>query len=121
MPAPIVTVHDDAQVLRDIACALRAVGYEVAEFASSMEALNALEKAVTTRLLITRFTFPAGQPNGVSLAQMIRYRRPSVKILFVGHPRNERHAEGVGEFLPTSVTAHQVMEAAKTLLDGRPA
>ncbi len=121
MPAPIVVAHDDAETLLDIASALRDAGYEVAHFTSSMEALDALEKAVTVRLLITRFTFPAGQPNGVSLAQMTRYRRQGVKVLFVGDPRNAEHAEGVGEFLAAPTTAHQVLEMARTLLSERSA
>jgi len=41
MPARIVIVHDDRQFLDEAATALRFVGYDVARFSGSMDALRA--------------------------------------------------------------------------------
>jgi len=43
-----------------------------------MTALSALENADRADVLITRLTFPPGNPNGVSLALMARAKRPSI-------------------------------------------
>lgn len=57
MPAPIVIVHDDPQFLDRTATALRFAGFEAACFSGAMDALRALEEAVTIELLITRIRF----------------------------------------------------------------
>src|SRR5665213_1782061 len=47
MPARIVLVHDDADVVEGAAAAIRAAGYDVAAFHGSLAALDALGGAQT--------------------------------------------------------------------------
>jgi DNA-binding NtrC family response regulator len=111
-----VIAHDDAEFVYNTAIALRAAGYSVAAFANSMSTLTALEDAQLVELLITRVLFPEGTPNGVALGRMARVKRPGVKVLFVGRPDTQAHTEGVGEFLPASVTASEIVEMVEKML-----
>ena len=96
MPARVVLVHSDPEFARDAEQALRAAGHDVIAFSESLPALNALEKAQRVDLLITRFRFSPGNPNGLSLALMARSRRPGVKVVFTARPNDQHHAEGIG-------------------------
>jgi hypothetical protein len=42
-------------------------------------------------------------------------KHPGVRVLFTGLAEYERHAEGLGEFLPLPVRTADVVEAAKRL------
>jgi DNA-binding NtrC family response regulator len=109
MPARIVVAHDDAEFVGNTVVALQDAGYDVAVFADSMSALAALEAAQRVEVLITRVLFPAGQPNGVSLGLMARFKRPRIKVLFVALPETLEHTEGVGELLAVGVTASEIV------------
>jgi len=85
-----------------------------------MDALVALESAPAVELLITRVQFPAGQPNGVSLAQVARLRHSGLKVLFVAHPQTEPHTERLGEFMPKCVTVVDIAVRAEALLASKP-
>ena len=63
-----------------------------------------LEFTQLIEVLITRVLFPEGQPNGVAFGLMARMKRPGIKVLFVDRRDTQEHTEGVGEFLPASVT-----------------
>ena len=54
MPARIVVVHDHPAFVASIASALRTAGYDVATFADTMTAQNALDRAQGIDMLITR-------------------------------------------------------------------
>jgi DNA-binding response OmpR family regulator len=116
MPAQIVIAHDDPALRDGIAEALSAAGHAVATFAGSMDALVALESAQAVELLITRVQFPAGQPNGVSLAQMARLRHSGLRVLFVAHPQTEPHTEGLGAFVPKCAPVVDIAARAEALL-----
>ena len=116
MPARIVLAHDDPEFVHNTVPALRAAGYDVIAFADSMSALNALEAAHRVEVLITRVLFPEGQPNGVSLGLMARLKRPGVKVLFIARPDTQEHTEGIGEFLPSPVTAFEILETVRKML-----
>ena len=119
MPARIVLVHDDPTFVASTVAALEAAGHGVTSFSDTMTATDALRAAQRIELLITRVMFPAGQPNGVSLARMTRVKRPGVKVLFVASPERQEHTEGVGELLPTPVTTAQVVEMVRRMLADR--
>jgi len=118
MLARIVIAHDDPEFVDNTVMALRAAGYDVAAFADSMSALNALEFAQVIEVLITRVLFREGQPNGVALGLMARMKRPGIKVLFVAPPDMQEHTEGVGEFLPASATASEIVEKVGKMFVG---
>jgi DNA-binding NtrC family response regulator len=99
MPARILVVHDGPGLTERTAAALVTAGHEVSAVTSSMSAIEALEDARQIEVLVTRVTFPEGQPNGVALALMARVKKPGLKVLFVALPEMQKHTEGVGEFL----------------------
>lgn len=119
MPAQIVLVHDDKNFLQEVAAAFAAIGYDIAAYERSMTALSALENAERADVLVTRLTFPPGNPNGVSLARIVRTRRPGIKVLFAGREQMREYTEGVGEFLPHPVNVAELVETVKRLLAER--
>jgi DNA-binding NtrC family response regulator len=117
MPARIVVVLDDPGIADQIAAAFADAAYDAMAFANPMTALDALEKAERTDLLITSPNFAPGQPNGVALARMTRLRRPGLKVLFIGPDEVAEHTVGIGEFMPSVVTVPQVLERAMQMLE----
>jgi DNA-binding NtrC family response regulator len=118
MPARIVVAHDDPEFIESTVTALRDAGYDVASFADCLSALDALEAPQGAEMLITRVLFGLGHQNGISLAQMARMKRPGIKVLFVASRDMQEHTEGVGEFLPASVIASEIVEKVGKMLAG---
>jgi DNA-binding NtrC family response regulator len=116
-----VLVHDAEDFATEAATGLRNVGYEVAVFTNPNAALDALEAAETVEVLITRVNFPAGKPNGVSLALMTRTRRPDIRIVFTAVAETEPYTEGIGEFLPMPVHIPDLVATVLRLLPQPPA
>jgi DNA-binding NtrC family response regulator len=121
MPAQIVLVHDVEDFATEAATGLRKLGYEVAVFTDPNAALDALEAAETVELLITRVNFPAGKPNGVSLALMTRARRPNIRVVFAAVAETEPYTEGIGEFLAMPVHIPDLVATVLRLLPKPPA
>lgn len=117
MPARIVIVHDEPDFADSLTAALKSAGHDVAMFTDPTAGLDALDDARRVELLITRVTFPPGKPNGVSLARMARYKRPSIRVLFAALPEFAEHTEGLGEFMPMPVSVPDVMQAVIRLLE----
>ena len=113
MPARIVLVHDDKAFLEEVAAAFAAVGHDIATFERSM---TALEAAQSVDVLITRLNFPAGNPNGVSLARVTRNSRPGIKVFFFGPAQMQEYTDGVGDFLPYPITVSELVEMVAKLL-----
>ena len=88
----------------------------MAAFASSMDTLDALERAERTKILITRVTFPPGQPNGVSLGLLARAKCPGVRVLFTVRREVARQTDGVGEFLAAPVTPADILAKVREIL-----
>lgn len=116
MPAQIVLVHDDKKFLEEAAAAFAALGHDIAAFERSMTALSALEAADRADVLITRLSFPPGNPNGVSLGRIARLRRPGIKVFFVGREQMREYTDGVGEFLPSPINISELVETVTRLL-----
>jgi DNA-binding NtrC family response regulator len=116
MPGRIVVVHDHPSSVEGIESALRTAGYDVATFADTMTAIDALDRAQDIDMLITRTGFPPGQPHGVALGKMARVKRRDIKVLFVGAAERLEHTQGVGEFLAAPVTARDVVAMVGEML-----
>jgi DNA-binding NtrC family response regulator len=118
MPAPIVIVLDEADASERTAAMLQAAGYDAISLPDSMAALDAMEGAVRVEVLVTCVDHGAGKPNGVALARMARYKRPGIRILFVGAAEFAQHTDGLGVFIPDPVTAEDVTNAVVRALEG---
>ena len=119
MTARIFIVHDDSEFSADVRSALEAAGHAAATFDDPMVALDALEAAQQMELLITRASFGPGKLNGIALARMVRFKRPSVRVVFTAGTEYESHAEGLGELLPAPVGVDDVVEMVERLLQPR--
>jgi two-component SAPR family response regulator len=118
VPARIVVVHSDSEFLESVSNALQRDGHDsVVSLSDSMAALSAMEFAETVELLITGTNFQEGKPNGISLALVARRMRPNVKILFAAPPEDQKHADGLGEFLPAPVSIPYLIAVVRGLLN----
>ena len=111
MPAKIVLVHDDQDLISGLRGKCEGRGQSCAAFTDPIAALDALSTATLAELLVTGVQFPAGRPHGVALARMARLRRPDIKVLFISPPEYIEHVDDLGEFIlfptdiPTIMTA----------------
>jgi DNA-binding NtrC family response regulator len=112
----VVVVHDSPEFNDRVTEALRDAGHDVASFADPILALDAIEAGRAIEVLVTRIGFPKGRPNGISLAQMVSYKRPGVRILFTARAKFERHARGWGEFMASPINVPDVVDAVGRLL-----
>jgi DNA-binding NtrC family response regulator len=121
MPGRIVVAHDEPRFRQRLAGWLMAAGHEVQVCAASMDALDILERPGRIDVLITRVAFPAGQPNGISLARMARLKRSGIEVIFAGRAENGRHTDGLGAFLATPLSEVDLLTAVDTALERRSA
>jgi two-component SAPR family response regulator len=117
MPAQIVIVLDEQDSSDRTAAMLQAAGYEAASLPDSMAALDALEGAARVEVLVTCVDHGTGKPNGVALARMARYKRPGIRILFVGAAEFAEHTDDLGVFMPSPVTEEDVKDAVVRILE----
>ena len=116
MPAPVIVAHDDKATRELAVAALIAAGLTAVGFHDLMAALNAVEDDSRVRVLVARIDFGAGKLNGVTLARMLKLKRPDVKILFLALPENREHAEAVGEFLPMPLVPYLLVDTVGRML-----
>jgi two-component SAPR family response regulator len=115
MTPHIVVVHDDLAFVEQVSIALRFDGLLVTTFADPVSAWAAV-KAAQPELLFTRMRFMPDALTGIALARMAIAARPEIRVLFTSLPELSKHAEGIGAFIPTPVTAEGVAEAVMRLL-----
>jgi CheY-like chemotaxis protein len=116
VPARIVIVLDDRALAAGVTALLRTAGEDATAFTSTTLALSALEKAASVEVLIAGLNFPAGQPNGVSLANLVRARRPDIRIAFVGPEDLAQFTAGLGQLVPLPASAGKLAGLALSLL-----
>ena len=116
MASAVLIVHSDAEFLDRAAAAVRSAGYNVTTSFDPFDALAIVESAAPVDVLVTRTTFPEGKPNGISLAQMARRRRPEIKIVFTSREQNEPFTQGIGELVPHPVSLPALVEAVSRAL-----
>ncbi len=86
MPS-ILVVEDDEDLRRVIEQCLKDAGYEVIAVADPMAALDELDRRTSVDLVMADVRFAPGQPQGMSLASMVKWRSPEVRVLLItGHP-----------------------------------
>jgi CheY-like chemotaxis protein len=78
---PRILVVEDDELVREFAVRLiRSLGYPVAAAADGMEAMRIVEESPTIDLLFTDIVMPG--VDGIILADMVKQRRPVLKILY---------------------------------------
>jgi DNA-binding NtrC family response regulator len=116
MPAPVLVVHNEFDTRELALTALRAAGHETAGFENPMTALDAIEANSRVRVLVTGVDFGPGTLNGVALARMVKVKRPGLLAVFVASLEDHPHTERVGDFLPTPLDPHALVDAVGRLL-----
>ena len=116
MRTSVALVHDDPSFTENAVAALERAGFHVVVFSDPMAALDQIENLPNVDTLITRMTFPRGKPNGVSLALVLRTKMPHINVVFVARAGYERHASGVGIFIPQPADFGKLVEAVRTRL-----
>jgi CheY-like chemotaxis protein len=79
--ATIMVVDDDEDGRETLAQILQDAGHKVILANSGSEALDVLDKGEPLDLLLIEVIMPG--LNGFNLARMARYRRPSIRILYL--------------------------------------
>src|SRR5579859_967070 len=79
--ASILVVDDNVDVLDTITAIVRSAGHRVAKATNGNDALEYLDSDFPLDLLITDIVMPG--MNGLSLARLVRDRRPSARILYI--------------------------------------
>ena len=115
MPNRVVLVHADKRFVTEALSALSGYGPQLTALGDPLKALRALEGAEKIELLIVGTEFGPGKPNGISLARMVRVKRPTTKVLFIGPAAHQEHAKGLGKFMPEPVGADALVAAATAL------
>ena len=111
MARTVAIVHNDPRFQRAASVALRNAGCDVVSYISPMTALDEIEAGQHSDVLVTRVTFPAGEPNGASLALVLRTKYPGLKVVFAARAEQERHVKGIGELIPHPVNLEKLVEA----------
>jgi PAS domain S-box-containing protein len=118
----ILVVEDDDSVRSFVAETLRELNYKVIEARDAPSALAALEQQESIDLLLSDVVLPG--PNGKELADVVRARRPRIKVLFMtGYSRNAivhqgRLDQGV-ELIQKPLTQFTLAAKIRDILDSR--
>ncbi len=115
----VLVVEDEEQVRHMTVDALRELGYTAVQAGNSGEALQQLELLPRIDLLFTDIVMP--EMNGRQLADVVRQKRPEVKVLFTtGYTRNAIVHNGVLDhgvaLLPKPFTIEQLASKLKDVL-----
>jgi DNA-binding NtrC family response regulator len=116
MPAPVLVVHKEFDTRELALASLRAAGHEAAGFENSLTALDAIEANSRVRVLVAGVDFGQGTLNGIALARMVKVKRPGLQAVFVASLEDQPHTERVGDFLPTPLDPHALVDVVGRLL-----
>jgi CheY-like chemotaxis protein len=81
--ARLMVVEDDEAFAYVVERDLHAAGHHVTLFPDWHGVLELLEGEAVIDLLVTDLRLPPGTPNGVSLGNMARARRPLIKVVYM--------------------------------------
>ena len=122
MPAPVIVVDNHQETREAAFLALQAAGLEVVAFDDPMSALDKVEHDSAARVLVSRTSFGAGKLHGVALARMLRRKQllhdgeNHLRCIFIGDPRDMRHAADEGEFVPMPLAPQALVAAVRKAL-----
>jgi CheY-like chemotaxis protein len=115
---PLILVVDDDDGVRELAgTILRDAGYRVLEAETGQRALTLFEAHPDIELIFTDIVMPG--LDGFKLADMIKFQRPDIKILYTTAHMSEAHEKlGVvhGEILPKPYRPAQLEQLVKQAL-----
>lgn len=120
MPARIVLVHDEPELLAAFEAKLRSTGHDVAAFRDSVSAFDALSSPRRVEILVTRLLFQPGRPHGLALAGAARMTRPLLKTIFLVRPDVLHHVADEDRVLVTPVSPDLVVQVVEELLNAPP-
>ena len=126
MPLPeaglkiVVLVEQDTASRESCRQILTDAGYAVLPFPDYHGALNEADGDRRIDLLITQIQLPAGTPHGLSLAAMVRMRRPDLPVIFLANHHDYVRLAGEGAAVLTKPVADRVLVAAALQLIGEP-
>jgi DNA-binding NtrC family response regulator len=118
----VLIVDDDDAVRGAVSEALGMAGYLVIALATTTEALRELDAGRAIDLAIVDVKMPAGHPHGFALARMARYRRPTLRFVFMSgspeavDPDVMEYEEPMGAVLLKPVRMAELIEAADAAL-----
>lgn len=95
--ARILVVEDDELVREFAVGLLKTLGYAVASAADGMEAMRIVEEVSSIDLVFTDIVMPG--VDGIILADMIKQRRPNLKILYTTGFRDIARAKSAAGIL----------------------
>lgn len=113
MPARIVVVDYDADLLAKVVRGLQQDGFEVVGYSDSAEAYELLRTAEKIEVLVTGVGFRTGTPHGLALAGAARLQRPDLKVVLIARPELAGHVEGGHRLLIRPVSPEQVCAVVK--------
>jgi DNA-binding response OmpR family regulator len=116
MPARIVVVHDESEVLGPLVFSLKERGYDVAPFADPIRALSDIEGTPLTDVLIARMHPSPGRQGALSFARMARSKHPAILIILTGHHSLTSLADGWGEFLHEPLDPEEIANTVARML-----
>jgi PAS domain S-box-containing protein len=91
----VLLVDDDTDVREVTATRLRALGFQVIDADSGVEALDLLEHHPAIELLVADFAMPG--MNGAEVARRARERRPDLPVVFVTGYADQSALAGIGD------------------------
>jgi CheY-like chemotaxis protein len=116
----ILVVEDDPRVRRVTVARLVEIGYDVIEATDGPEAIDILETDPDISLLFTDIVMPGGM-HGNELADVARYLKPGMKVLFTsGYAEPSIAGKGIAEnesWLKKPYTAAELAARLRILLD----
>ncbi len=110
MTKSVAIVHDDAVFREAVQAALSAKGCNTIGYDSSLTALKEIEAGQGFDVVVTRIVFPPGQPNGASLALVLRATDKRLKFVFADRCEDEIYLEGIGELVPSPIDIGKLVE-----------
>ena len=76
--AKIIVVEDDPVYRRALETQLGQAGFHVLSFEDGLKVLDYLDGGGAADAMVTHLQLPPGSPNGLSLAHLVRRRRPNL-------------------------------------------
>ena len=108
-------VHSDPVFAAQVGSALVDGGFSVACFDQPRHALDALERGVSAKVLITRVNFGPDRQNGIGLALSAGLRDPDLRVLFTSRSETADLAQQVGDVLVHPVSVEEVVATVRRM------